>query len=209
MSEEDSDDESKASGKSSDSEDESGVESDAEYRTLKKTHHAKKTSPRMENWNKEVLELKVVGEGPPKVDISIQLNIDDLTECFWCLEMKVAETMATLKERGESCSGPWVCYMCGFMGHRMKDCHESKFFLNQGICRLDVNGQVVMSDGLPFPWAVGEGGSARVIKEHLALGPRMSSSASNIEVESYQVEYEEDVEFATLGSMAFEVLPVE
>ena len=73
-------DESEASDESSDSEDKSVVESDTEYQTSKKTHRTKKA--RVENRAEEVPESKAAGEGLPKADISVQLNVDDLTEHF-------------------------------------------------------------------------------------------------------------------------------
>ena len=99
--------------------------------------------------------------------------------------------------------------MCSRQGHLVRDCHKSKFFLSQGICHLDTNNRVVMSDGSPLPRADGEGGSARIIRERLAGPVRTSTSTANVEVESYQSEYDAESEFVTLGAMDFEVLPAE
>ena len=65
---------------------------------------------------------------------------------------------------------------------------------------------MVISDSLPLPRADGEGGAARIIQERLAGAIRMSTSTTNVKVESYHSEYDATSEFATLGTMDFEVL---
>ena len=42
------------------------------------------------------------------------------------------------------------CIMCGKQGHVIRDCAKLKFFLGQGICRMDLNNRVMMSDVLHY-----------------------------------------------------------
>ena len=105
--------------------------------------------------------------------------------------------------------------MCRLLGHGIRDCHESKFFITQGICRLDLNNRVVMSDGSALPRSEGEGGAARVICERLANNMQLTSGptlthASTVELVSDEVYYnDESTELAALGSMEFEVVPAD
>ena len=105
------------------------------------------------------------------------------------------------------------CIMCGKQGHVIRDCAESKFFLGQGICRMDLNNQVVMSDGSSLPHAEGDGGAAKMIRLKLAgASPAapMSTSASNVEVTTAKMNLnDEPTELAILGAMEFEVVPAE
>ncbi len=94
------------------------------------------------------------------LDINVKLNIDDLKEHFWRLEMKLAEGSGLPRTRIDRHTFSRVCYMCGQSGHTMKECAESKFFLSQGICRLDINNQMIMQDGSPLPRSEGGRGSA-------------------------------------------------
>ncbi len=57
------------------------------------------------------------------------------------------------------------CYMCGESYHSIHDCLEAKFLIALGICYLDMNDQVAMSDGSVLPQAGEEGGVAQVIRE--------------------------------------------
>ncbi len=107
------------------------------------------------------------------------------------------------------------CIMCGASGHGIRECAESKFFIGQDICRMDVNNQVVMSDGMALPHAKGEGGVAKQIHSCMAgnipvaTGPT-STSASNVEVVAEEANYMNKLEELTiLGSMEFEVLPAD
>src|SRR5260221_6228724 len=103
--------------------------------------------------------------------------------------------------------------MCGKQGHGICDCSESKFFIVQGICRMDVNNHVIMGDGTVLPRAEGEGSTAKVIHDRMAGIPSSSgptaTSAVN-EVIANEVDYgDETDELTTLGSMEFEVLPAD
>ena len=140
------------------------------------------------------------------------MTIDNLAEHFKHLELK-------LGERGRQSSQPprvratMYCIMCGQSGHGIQECLESKFFISQDICRMDVNNRVVMSDGTTLPCTDGEGGVAKQIHSHLTgnapSGPT-STSASNVEVVAAKADYEDESnELAVLGSMEFEVLPVD
>ncbi len=107
------------------------------------------------------------------------------------------------------------CIMCGRSGHGIQECSESKFFITQGICSLDINNRVVMSDGTALPHTKGEGGTAKQIHNCLARntplmpGPT-AMSASNVEVVAAEVDYEDESdELVVLGSMEFEVLPTD
>src|SRR5260221_6223630 len=105
------------------------------------------------------------------------------------------------------------CIMCGKQGHGIRDCTESKFFIAQGICRMDVNDRVVMGDGTALPRAEGEGGAAKVIRDRMARIPSSSgptaTSAAN-EVIADEVYYGDEMdELDTLGSMEFKVLPMD
>src|SRR5258708_36555667 len=66
------------------------------------------------------------------------------------------------------------CIMCGKQGHGICDCSESKFFIAQGICCMDVNNCIVMGDGMALPRAKGEGGTAKVIHDRMAGIPSLS-----------------------------------
>ena len=98
-------------------------------------------------------------------------------------------------------------FMCGEKGHLAKECPESKFFLSRGICRLNIEtDRVVLGDYSPLPRAEGEGGAARVIRGRLSSATQVTSSTGNVEVESFRSEYEEAIEFVTLGTMDFGLL---
>src|SRR5258708_1627768 len=80
---------------------------------------------------------------------------------------------------------------------------------------MDLNNQVVMSDGSTLPRAEGEGGVAKVIKDWLSgnvpssSGP-MATNASNVELVSEESYYnDEPKELAVLGEMEFDVVPAE
>ena len=105
------------------------------------------------------------------------------------------------------------CIMCGQSGHGICECSKSKFFIAQGICRMDVNNRVVMGDGSALLHADGEGGAAKQIHNLLSGNIPLTSnltSASNIEVVAAEANYyDEPNELAVLGSMEFEVLPAD
>ncbi len=87
--------------------------------------------------------------------MNIQSNIEDLAECFKQLKLKLGECGG-----GPSPMPPMprlqmmmYCIMCGKQGHLIKECSELKFRIGQDIdiCHLDMNNQVVMSDGSVLP----------------------------------------------------------
>src|SRR5260221_7322425 len=107
------------------------------------------------------------------------------------------------------------CIMCGQSGHGIRECSESKFFIAQGICRLNINNRVIMNDGTALPCAEGDSGTAKQIRSRLAgnmpsvSGP-MATSMSNVELVAAEADYEdESEELAVLGLMEFEVLPAD
>src|SRR5258708_22062099 len=103
--------------------------------------------------------------------------------------------------------------MCGKQGHVIRDCAKLKFFLGQGICRMDLNNRVMMSDGSSLPHAEGDRGAAKIIRLKLAgVSPAAptSTSASNVEVTAAETNLnDEPTELAILGAMEFEVVPAE
>ena len=78
---------------------------------------------------------------------------------------------------------------------------------------MDLNGQVVMSDGSSLPCVEGDGGAARIIRLRLNLGSPVvptSTSASNVEVNPVEPYHsDEPEELAILGAMEFEVIPAD
>ena len=68
-----------------------------------------------------------------KPSTSAQSNIHKLTEQFEWLEMLAEHTLSS-REKAEA---P-MCFMCGERGHLVKQCLETEFFLDQGICHLDM-----------------------------------------------------------------------
>src|SRR5260221_1324125 len=73
-----------------------------------------------------------------KPELAVQLNIKDLVERFKCLELKLGKQMRTNEGQPPKIRMIY-CIMCGKQGNVICDCAESKFFLGQGICRMDLN----------------------------------------------------------------------
>ena len=153
-------------------------------------------------------------EEKPATDQHVQTNIEDLADRFKRLELKLGERSGQQSQPPRTRAAMY-CIMCGASGHGIQDCAESKFFIGQDICRMDVNNRVVMSDGTALPRAEGEGGAAKQIRSRMAgnipaaTGPT-STSASNVEVVAEEADYaNEPEELAILGSMEFEVLPAD
>ncbi len=142
----------------------------------------------------------------------MQTNIDDLAEHFRCLELKLGEWGGSQTQPPKMRMAMY-CIMCGQSRHGICECSESKFFIMQGICRMDINNRVIMGDGSALPHADGEGGAAKQIHNLLSGNiPSTSNltSASNIEVVAAEANYyDEPNELAVLGSMEFEVLPAD
>src|SRR5260221_6491976 len=163
--------------------------------------------------NRKAKELKEEEQVPEKPDLAIQSNIEDLADRFKCLELKLIE-QSQRQENQPSKARPMYCFMCGQTGHGIQDCINLKILIGQGVCRMDLNGQVVMSDGSLLLCGEGEGGAARIIRLKLSLGVPLvvptSTSASNVEVNPAEPYYkDEPEELAILGAMEVEVIPVE
>src|SRR5258708_6054415 len=153
-------------------------------------------------------------EERPATDQHVQTNIEDLANRFKRLELKLGERSGQQSQPPRTRAAMY-CIMCGASGHGIRDCTESKFFIGQDICRMDVNNCVVMSDGTALPRAEGEGGVAKQICDRLSgnnpsvQGP-MLTSASNVEVVAKEADYDDEPEeLARLGSMEFEVFPAD
>ncbi len=73
-----------------------------------------------------------------KPEPAVQSNIKDLVERFKCLELKLGEQMRMTEGQPPKIRMIY-CIMCGKQGHVIWDCTELKFFLGQGICRMDLN----------------------------------------------------------------------
>ena len=196
---------------SSSSEDESESSDDEEVVKSKSKGRKRDGPTKEENATKESkAEEKAV-----KLDTNVQSNIDDLAERFKRLELKLGERANNRESLPPKTRTAMYCIMCGKQGHGIHDCSDSKFFISQDICRMDVNNRVVMSDGSALPRAEGEGGAARIIHDRLSgvipssSGPT-ATSASNVEVVAAEADYEEEPdELAILGSMEWEVLPAD
>ncbi len=120
-----------------------------------------KKKSQAEKCEKSAKELKEE-EKPPSEPIATP-NIEDLAEHFKRLELKLGE------RGGQSSQSPKMrttmyCIMCGQSGHGIRECSESKFFIAQGICRLDVNNRVIMNDGTALLHAEGDSGAAKQIQ---------------------------------------------
>ena len=188
--------------------DESGSESDGEEARKKKGDKKKGESLKKDEKKEELDGEKDLAAK----ELPAQSNIDDLTERFRQLELKLGEKenkFAAPRARTAA-----YCIMCGKAGHGIKECEQSRFLVTQGICRLDIYNRVVMSDGSPLPRAEGEGGAAKVIREraskNLPTSSTAATSASNVEVVNVESEKDTDrEELAVLGSMEYEVLPAD
>src|SRR5260221_4292964 len=120
----------------------------------------KEEKKRVDRCKKGVKESKE--EEKPPSDHLAQTNIDDLAECFRHLELKLGEWGGSQTQPPKTRTAMY-CIMCGQSGHGICECSESKFFITQGICRLDVNNRVVMNDGTALPCTEGDGGAAKQI----------------------------------------------
>ncbi len=186
---------------SSPSEDES-ESSDEEEVVKPKSKGKRHDSPvKDENASKESkTEEKAV-----KPDENVQSNIEDLAARFKRLELQLGERAGNREGLPPKTRLIMYCIMCGKQGHSIRDCSESKFFIAQGICRMDVNNRVIMGDGTALPRAEGEGGTAKVICDRMAGIPSSSgpptTSAAN-EVIADEVYYGDKMdELATLSSI--------
>ena len=204
--EESSEDEDGSESSSSSAEEDSS--SDEEEVEVKRKAKGKRGSSREDVPKESKSEEKTTAKSDPNV----QSNIDDLAERFKRLELQLGER-GNRDAQAQKTRATVYCVMCGKAGHVIRECPDSKFFLGQGICRMDVNNRVVMSDGSALPRAEGDGGAAKVIFRRMATntasGPT-ATSASNVEVVGGEAYYNtEPEELAVLGRMEFEVLPAE
>src|SRR5260221_12904196 len=172
----------------------------------------RKKAGKKKSREKNVKEPK--DEEKPAMDQHVQMNIEDLADRFKCLELKLGERSGQQSQPPRTRVAMY-CIMCRASGHGIRDCAESKFFIRQDICRMDVNNRVVMSDGTALPRTKGEGGAAKQIHSRMVgnipavTGP-MSTSASNVEVVAEEADYANELEeLMILGSMEFEVLPAD
>ena len=78
-------------------------------------------------------------------------SIQDLAERFRLLELKLGEKGNNMDSLPPKVHSNMYCLMCRQQGHRLQDCSESKFFIVQGICRMNLNNRLVMSDGSALP----------------------------------------------------------
>ena len=85
-----------------------------------------------------------------KVDSPAQSNIEDLAERFRRLELKLGE-QTNWDSQTQNPRPTLYCIMCRHSGHGIRECSESKFFIAQGICHMDLNNCVVMSDSSVLP----------------------------------------------------------
>ena len=204
--EESSDDDS--SSLSSSSQEEGSSSSDEDEPEVKKRLKGKRGSSRDDIPRESKNEEK-----PPTSDPNMHSNIDDLAEWFRRLELQLGER-GNRDAQVQTQRATVYCFMCGKPGHVVRDCEDSRFFLTQGICRLDINNRVVMSDGSALPRAEGDGGATKVIFRRMianmsSSGPT-ATSTSIIEVVAGEAYYNSEIEeLALLGQMEFEVLPAE
>ena len=119
----------------------------------KKSHVEKRVEEKKDKGIKELKE-----EEKPVVDQNVQSNIEDLADCFKRLELKLGERTGQQSQPPKT-QATMYCIMCGLLGHGIRDCSKSKFFIGQDICRMDVNNRVVMSNGTALPCTKGEGGA--------------------------------------------------
>src|SRR5258708_23557804 len=66
-------------------------------------------------------------------------SIQDLAERFRLLELKLGEKGNNMDSLPPKVHSTMYCLMCGQQGHRLQDCSELKFFIVQGICRMNLN----------------------------------------------------------------------
>src|SRR5258708_18314412 len=89
----------------------------------------------------------------------LDIRLISCLQCFRRLELKLGE-QTNWDSQTQNPRPTLYCIMCRHSGHGIRECSESKFFIAQGICRMDLNNRVVMSDGSVLPQAEGEGGAA-------------------------------------------------
>jgi len=195
---------------SSSSEEEESESSDEESSSLK--GRAKKKKGNGVKGEGVMKDPKPNDRVAKKPELAVQSNIEDLAERFKHLELKLGE-QTQMNENQPPKLRMIYCIMCGKQGHVIQDCTKSKFFLGQGICRMDLNNHVVMSDGLLLLDVEGDGGAAKMITLKLAsASPAVptSTSASNMEVTTAETSLnDEPQELAIPGAMEFEVVPAE
>src|SRR5258707_3202850 len=85
-----------------------------------------------------------------KSDCNVQSNIEDLTECFKHLELKLGKR-SNRKFPLQRPRSSLYCIMCRKSGHLVQECDDLQFLIAQGICMMDLNNHVVMSDRLALP----------------------------------------------------------
>ncbi len=66
-------------------------------------------------------------------------NVQDLAKRFRLLELKLAENGYNMDSLPPKVHSTMYCLMCRQQGHGLQDCSESKFFIVQGICRMNLN----------------------------------------------------------------------
>ena len=106
-------------------------------------------------------------EEGPSSDSHVQMNIEDLAEHFKHLKLKLGEHGGQ-QSQPPKMQAAMYCIMCGKSGHGIHECSESKFFITQDICRMDINNRIVMSNGTALLHTEGEGGAAKQIHDHLS-----------------------------------------
>src|SRR5258708_28914396 len=110
--------------------------------------------------DKNVSKESKTEEKAVKPDENVQSNIEDLAAQFKRLELQLGERASNHEGLPPKMHSIMYCIMCGKQGHGIRDCSESKFFIVQGICFMDVTNHVIMGDGTALPRAKGEGGAA-------------------------------------------------
>src|SRR5258708_16320653 len=124
----------------SSSEEEDNVEIKERKKSERKKSHAEKRGE--DKKDKGGNELK--DEEKP-VDQNAKSNIEDLTECFKRLELQLGERKGQQSQPPKTRAAMY-CIMCGKLGHGIRDCSESKFFITQTICRMDVNNRAILRE---------------------------------------------------------------
>ena len=118
-------------------EESSSLESDEFVGRKKLSSSRKKVSTKEEAAQEPKKEERII----INPDANTQSNIEDLMECFKQLELQLGEST----QRGAPqfmqpvARAGMYRIMCGLQGHGICNCAESKNFLAQGICCLDLN----------------------------------------------------------------------
>jgi len=118
--EDSSDDNSTIPSSSSSSDEELSSDEDESERKRKSSRKGKKRSDEKETKENE--------KPSDKVDPPVQSNIEDLAERFRRLELKLGER-ANRDSQTQNPRPALYCIMCGHSGHGIRDCSESKFFM--------------------------------------------------------------------------------